>query len=118
MNEAAARLAREVCDEVSTEERPRFVAGVLGPTNRTASLSPDVNDPGYRNVSFDALRETYDEATRALIWGGADLIMIETVFDTLNAKAAIYAIEEAFAEPGNVCRCGFPGRSPIFPAAR
>jgi len=100
LNETAARLAREVCDQASTDARPRFVAGVLGPTNRTASLSPDVNDPGYRNVSFDDLRATYAEATRALIKGGADLIMIETVFDTLNAKAAICAIEDVFAASG------------------
>ncbi len=100
MNETAARLAREVCDAFSTPERPRLVAGVLGPTNRTASLSPDVNDPGFRNVSFDALARAYGDATRGLIRGGADLIMIETVFDTLNAKAAIYAIEEVFAEMG------------------
>src|SRR5262249_7262470 len=93
LNETAARIARDVCDEMSTPERPRFVAGVLGPTNRTASLSPDVNDAGLRNISFDALAETYKVATHALIRGGADLIMIETVFDTLNAKAAIYAIE-------------------------
>ena len=100
LNETAARLAREVCDTLSTESRPRFVAGVLGPTNRTASLSPDVNDPGYRNVTFDELRGTYADATRALIKGGADLIMIETIFDTLNAKAAISAIEDVFAEIG------------------
>jgi 5-methyltetrahydrofolate--homocysteine methyltransferase len=100
LNERAARLAREVCDAVSTAERPRFVAGVLGPTNRTASLSPDVNDPGFRNISFDALRVAYADATRALISGGADLIMIETAFDTLNAKAAIVGIEEVFEEIG------------------
>ncbi len=100
LNETAARLAREVCDAVSTPDRPRFVAGVLGPTNRTASLSPDVNDPGFRNTSFDALRATYGDATRALIAGGADLIMIETAFDTLNAKAAIFAVEEVFDEIG------------------
>ncbi|HYK81265.1 MAG TPA: methionine synthase [Micropepsaceae bacterium] len=100
LNETAARLAREVCDEFSTPDRPRFVAGVLGPTNRTASLSPDVNDAGYRNTSFDALAATYADSTRALIRGGADLIMIETVFDTLNAKAAIYGIEEVFAQMG------------------
>jgi len=100
LNETAARLARQVCDEYSTPDRPRFVAGVLGPTNRTASLSPDVNDAGYRNTSFDALAATYADATRALIRGGADLIMIETVFDTLNAKAAIYGIEEVFAQMG------------------
>ena len=100
LNETAARIARQICDEISTPERPRFVAGVLGPTNRTASLSPDVNDPGFRNTSFDALAATYADATRALIRGGADLIMIETVFDTLNAKAAIYAIEAVFAQIG------------------
>ena len=86
MNEAGAALARAVCDEMSTPERPRLVAGVLGPTNRTASLSPDVNDPGFRNISFDELRETYRDSVIALIRGGADIIMIETVFDTLNAK--------------------------------
>ena len=100
LNETAARLARSVCDQLSTDVRPRFVAGVLGPTNRTASLSPDANDPGFRNVTFDELRGTYADATRALIKGGADLIMIETVFDTLNAKAAISAIEDVFAEIG------------------
>jgi 5-methyltetrahydrofolate--homocysteine methyltransferase len=96
LNEAGARLARELCDEASTPERPRLVAGVLGPTNRTASLSPDVNDPGFRNTSFDELRDTYRECVLALARGGADLILIETVFDTLNAKAAIFAAEEAF----------------------
>jgi 5-methyltetrahydrofolate--homocysteine methyltransferase len=100
LNEAGARLARSTCDEVETSSRPRLVAGVLGPTNRTASLSPDVNDPGFRNVAFDDLRATYREATLGLIKGGADLIMIETVFDTLNAKAAIFAAEEAFDETG------------------
>jgi 5-methyltetrahydrofolate--homocysteine methyltransferase len=100
LNEASARIAREVCDEVATDARPRFVAGVLGPTNRTASLSPDVNDPGFRNVTFEELCETYAEATRGLIKGGADLIMIETVFDTLNAKAAITALEDVFAQTG------------------
>ncbi len=100
LNETAARLAREVCDEASTAGRPRLVAGVLGPTNRTASLSPDVNDPGFRNVDFDTLSSAYSDATRALIRGGADLIMIETVFDTLNAKAAVHAVEDVFAELG------------------
>ena len=100
LNEQAARLAREVCDSFSTPERPRLVAGVLGPTNRTASLSPDVNDPGFRNVTFDSLASAYAQAARGLIRGGADLIMIETVFDPLNAKAAIYAVEEIFAEMG------------------
>ena len=100
LNYEGAKLARELCDAASTPERPRLVAGVLGPTNRTASLSPDVNDPGFRNISFDELRATYREATLALIKGGADIVMIETVFDTLNAKAAIYAAEEAFDELG------------------
>jgi 5-methyltetrahydrofolate--homocysteine methyltransferase len=100
LNEEGARLARKICDEFETADRPRFVAGVLGPTNRTASLSPDVNDPGFRNINFDELRETYRAATLALIRGGSDLIMIETIFDTLNAKAAIFAVEEAFDEAG------------------
>jgi 5-methyltetrahydrofolate--homocysteine methyltransferase len=100
LNEAGARLARELCDEYSTAERPRLVAGVLGPANRTASISPDVNDPAFRNITFDALCETYRDGTRGLIRGGADVLMIETVFDTLNCKAAIFAIEEVFAEMG------------------
>jgi len=100
LNEAGARLARELCDEFSTAARPRLVAGVLGPANRTASISPDVNDPAFRNITFDQLRETYREGTRGLIKGGADVLMIETVFDTLNCKAAIFAIEEVFAETG------------------
>ena len=100
LNYEGAKLAREACDEKSTPARPRLVAGVLGPTNRTASLSPDVNDPGFRNISFDELRATYKDATLGLIEGGADLVMIETVFDTLNAKAAIFAVEEAFDESG------------------
>jgi 5-methyltetrahydrofolate--homocysteine methyltransferase len=100
LNEAGARLARQLCDDYSTVEHPRLVAGVLGPANRTASISPDVNDPAFRNISFDQLRETYREATRGLIRGGSDVLMIETVFDTLNCKAAIFAIEEVFAELG------------------
>ncbi|QEM81761.1 methionine synthase [Halomonas binhaiensis] len=101
LNREAARLAREVCDAVGQETGiPRYVAGVLGPTSRTASLSPDVNDPAKRNVTFDALRDNYREAALALIEGGADLIMIETIFDTLNAKAAIYALEQIFDETG------------------
>ena len=81
------RLARAVCDETSTPDRPALlVAGVLGPTNRTASLSPDVNDPGFRNITFDELRDTYCESVLALVRGGADIILIETVFDTLNAR--------------------------------
>jgi len=95
LNETAARLARAVADEVEASSgRPRFVAGALGPTGRTASLSPDVNDPGYRNVSFDELVASYAEAARGLIGGGADLLLIETVFDTLNAKAALFAVRE------------------------
>ncbi|MHB0775474.1 methionine synthase [Halomonas sp. WWR20] len=101
LNFESARLAREVCDAVAEETgMPRYVAGVLGPTSRTASLSPDVNDPAKRNVTFDALRENYLEAAEALIKGGSDLIMIETIFDTLNAKAAIYALEELFETLG------------------
>ncbi len=83
-----------------TPEKPRFVAGVLGPTNRTASMSPDVNDPGFRNVFFDDLVVAYTEATKGLIDGGADIILIETVFDTLNAKAAIFAVEQYFEQIG------------------
>lgn len=101
LNRESARLAREVCDAVAAEtDTPRYVAGVLGPTSRTASLSPDVNDPAKRNVTFDELRENYYEAASCLIEGGADLIMIETIFDTLNAKAAIYALEELFDDLG------------------
>ena len=98
MNLAAARLAREAVDEFSTPAQPRFVAGALGPTNRTASISPDVNDPGKRNVSFDELVEAYLEQARGLADGGADLLLIETIFDTLNAKAAIFACETLFEE--------------------
>ncbi|HEY0282849.1 MAG TPA: homocysteine S-methyltransferase family protein, partial [Rhizomicrobium sp.] len=100
LNFAGAKLAREICDARTTADRPRLVAGVLGPTNRTASISPDVNDPAFRNITFDALRRTYREAALGLIKGGADLLMIETIFDTLNSKAAIFAIEEAFEETG------------------
>lgn len=102
MNFEAARLAREVADEwtLKTPHKPRYVAGVLGPTNRTCSISPDVNDPGYRNVSFDELVKAYSESTRALINGGSDLILIETIFDTLNAKACSFAVESVFEEMG------------------
>lgn len=102
LNETGARLARAACDaaEAETPERPRFVIGVLGPTSRTASLSPDVNRPGFRATSFDELRVAYREATDGLIDGGADVLMVETVFDTLNAKAALFAIEEAFDARG------------------
>ncbi|MDD5365920.1 MAG: methionine synthase [Gallionellaceae bacterium] len=100
LNYEGARLAREVADQYSTADRPRFVAGVLGPTSRTLSLSPDVNDPGYRNVSWDELVATYYDATDGLVKGGADLILIETVFDTLNAKAAVFAVKKYFDEAG------------------
>jgi len=100
LNEEGARLARALCDDYGTPDRPRLVAGVLGPANRTASISPDVNDPAFRNITFDDLRATYRGATRGLVRGGADVIMIETVFDTLNCKAAIFAIEEVFGELG------------------
>jgi len=102
LNLAAARLARDVAGEFEAADgEPRFVAGVLGPTNRTASLSPDVNDPGKRNVRFGELVETYAEAARALMEGGADFLMVETIFDTLNAKAALYAIREIERERGS-----------------
>ncbi|XGA81628.1 methionine synthase [Halomonas sp. CH40] len=101
INRESARIAREVCDAVAQETgQPRYVAGVLGPTSRTASLSPDVNDPAKRNVTFNELCTNYIEAATALIEGGADLILIETIFDTLNAKAAIYALEELFDQRG------------------
>ncbi|MDA8781780.1 methionine synthase [Porticoccaceae bacterium] len=100
INVASALLARKAADEFSTPERPRFVAGILGPTSRTASLSPDVNDPGARNVTFDELVENYTESTHALIEGGVDLIMVETIFDTLNAKAALFAVQQVFEELG------------------
>jgi 5-methyltetrahydrofolate--homocysteine methyltransferase len=102
LNVAGAKLAKEVCEKMTlaTPEKPRFVAGVLGPTSRTASMSPDVNDPGFRNISFDELVETYTLATKGLIDGGADAILIETVFDTLNAKAAIFAVDAYFEKIG------------------
>ena len=100
LNFVGAKLARSAADKYSTPEKPRFIAGVLGPTNRTASISPDVNDPGFRNVTFMELVDAYAQATKGLIEGGADLIMIETIFDTLNAKAAVFAIESVFEELG------------------
>jgi 5-methyltetrahydrofolate--homocysteine methyltransferase len=102
LNVAGAKLAREICDEFTARDpkKPRFVAGVLGPTSRTASISPDVNDPGYRNVSFDGLVESYTEAIRGLTDGGADILLVETIFDTLNAKAALFAIEQFFESAG------------------
>ena len=98
INVESAKLARQACDEFSTQDKPRFVAGVLGPTSKTCSLSPDVNDPGFRNISFDTLVEVYMQSTRGLIEGGADIILIETIFDTLNAKAAIFAVQEVFEQ--------------------
>jgi 5-methyltetrahydrofolate--homocysteine methyltransferase len=100
INVASAQLARKAADEFSTAERPRFVAGILGPTSRTASLSPDVNDPGARNVTFDELVDAYVESTEALIEGGSDVIMVETIFDTLNAKAALFAVQLVFEKQG------------------
>jgi Methionine synthase I (cobalamin-dependent), methyltransferase domain len=102
LNVAAARIAREAADKWTekTPDRPRFVAGAVGPTNRTASISPDVNNPGYRNITFDELREAYAEQVRGLIEGGVDIILIETIFDTLNAKAAGFATLEVFDEVG------------------
>jgi 5-methyltetrahydrofolate--homocysteine methyltransferase len=102
LNYESAKIAREVADEfISTEpNKPRFVAGSIGPTNRTASMSPDVNDPGFRAVSFEELRVAYREQTRGLIDGGSDLLLVETVFDTLNAKAALFAIDELQEELG------------------
>ena len=108
LNREGAALARAACDaaEAQTPDRPRFVAGILGPTSRTASISPDVNDPGYRAVTFDELVSIYRDASFGLIDGGADILMVETVFDTLNAKAALYAIETVFDERG--------GRLPVM----
>jgi 5-methyltetrahydrofolate--homocysteine methyltransferase len=102
LNVAGARLARDAADRRTEQEpnKPRFVAGALGPTNRTASISPDVNDPGYRNISFDDLRAAYREAAEGLIEGGVDVLLVETVFDTLNAKAALFAVEELFDDLG------------------
>ena len=100
MNVQAAKLARAACDRVSTPNRPRFVAGAIGPTPRTASISPDVNDPGARNVSFDELRAAYREQVEGLAEGGADILLVETIFDTLNAKAAAFAVDEFFEASG------------------
>ncbi|WHZ20793.1 MAG: 5-methyltetrahydrofolate--homocysteine methyltransferase [Rhodanobacteraceae bacterium] len=108
LNREGAKLAREACDEAErkTPDRPRFAIGVLGPTSRTASLSPDVNNPGFRNVDFDELENAYAEATRGLVEGGADILMVETIFDTLNAKAALSGIARVFDELG--------GRLPVM----
>ena len=100
MNQASAAIARAACDKFSTPERPRFVAGALGPTPKTASISPDVNDPGARNTHFEELRQAYYEQTQALVEGGSDLLLVETIFDTLNAKAALFAIDEYFEHSG------------------
>jgi 5-methyltetrahydrofolate--homocysteine methyltransferase len=100
MNVAAAKLARAACDKFSSADKPRFVAGALGPTPRTASISPDVNDPGARNTSFDELHAAYKEQARGLMDGGCDLFLVETIFDTLNAKAAIFALDELMDETG------------------
>lgn len=100
MNFESARIARAACDKFSTPDKPRFVAGALGPTPKTASISPDVNDPGARNVSFEELRASYYEQVEALVEGGADVLLVETIFDTLNAKAALFAIDEYFETSG------------------
>ena len=100
LNLAGARLARTAADAYSTPDKPRFVAGAIGPTNRTLSLSPDVNRPGYRAISFDELATAYQEQTEALIEGGVDVLLVETIFDTLNAKACLYAIQDAFTATG------------------
>ena len=102
LNREGARLAREACDaaEAKTPGQPRFAIGVLGPTSRTASISPDVNNPGFRNVTFEELAAAYAESTRGLLDGGADVIMVETIFDTLNAKAALFAVAQEFARRG------------------
>ncbi|MEY2953929.1 MAG: hypothetical protein RLZZ401_2016, partial [Pseudomonadota bacterium] len=100
MNLASARLARLACDKFSTAEHPRYVVGALGPTPKTASISPDVNDPGARNVTFEGLRAAYYEQVQALVEGGADVLLVETIFDTLNAKAALFAIDQFFDDSG------------------
>ena len=100
MNLQSARLARAACDKYSTAEHPRFVVGALGPTPKTASISPDVNDPGARNTSFEELRVAYYEQVQALVQGGSDVLLVETIFDTLNAKAALFAIDEYFESSG------------------
>ena len=102
MNLESAKLARAACDKYSTPDKPRFVAGAIGPTPKTASISPDVNDPGARNVTFDELRAAYYEQAQALLEGGADVFLVETIFDTLNAKAALFALDELFENTGEV----------------
>ncbi|MDX9718464.1 MAG: homocysteine S-methyltransferase family protein, partial [Thauera sp.] len=100
LNVEGARLVRQLCDEYTANNpaKPRYCAGVLGPTSRTLSISPDVNDPGFRNITFDALADDYYDSAKGLLEGGADILLIETVFDTLNAKAAVFAIEKLFDE--------------------
>ncbi len=100
MNLASAQIARAACDKYSTPDKPRFVVGALGPTPKTASISPDVNDPGARNVTFEELRASYYEQVAALVEGGSEVLLIETIFDTLNAKAALFAIDEYFEHSG------------------
>ncbi len=100
MNVIAAQIAREACDQYSTPDKPRFVAGAFGPTPRTASISPDVNDPGARNIDYEQLRASYYEQAKGLLEGGADVFLVETIFDTLNAKAALFAIEQLFEDTG------------------
>jgi 5-methyltetrahydrofolate--homocysteine methyltransferase len=100
MNLASARIARAACDKFSTPDKPRFVAGALGPTPKTASISPDVNDAGARNVTFEQLRAAYLEQIEGLVEGGADVLLVETIFDTLNAKAALFAVDEFFEKSG------------------
>lgn len=100
MNLASAKLARQACDQYSTPEKPRLVAGALGPTPKTASISPDVNDPGARNIDFETLRQAYYEQVESLVEGGVDVLLVETIFDTLNAKAALFAIDEFFENTG------------------
>ena len=119
MNVAAARLARIECDAMTerTPDRPRYVAGALGPTNSTASISPDVDDPGKRNITYDELVAAYLEQARGLVDGGADLLLIETIFDTLNAKAAIFACETLFEEYARAGRSSSRAPSPTRPAA-
>jgi 5-methyltetrahydrofolate--homocysteine methyltransferase len=100
MNVEAAKIAKQACQAIGTAEKPRYVAGALGPTPRTASISPDVNDPAARNVTFDQLRSAYYEQAKGLLEGGADLFLVETIFDTLNAKAAIFALDELMEDSG------------------
>lgn len=102
MNRESARLARQAAEKYATPDKPRFVAGAIGPTPKTASISPDVNDPGARNVTFDELRDTYYEQAKALLDGGVDLFLVETIFDTLNAKAALFALDQLMEDTGEV----------------